>query len=122
MLQVPGVARVTEEGGLAAAGAAELGAVGFAHDHQPGGLIAADHRAGVVGDVVAIEARAVGGYGALQHHAQVLEQERHAVEGARRQGFRNGCARPVVECLDDAVQCRVHCPGPRNGGLQHFRC
>nr|WP_293248379.1 hypothetical protein [Nannocystis sp.] len=93
--------------GFGVRGDAELGGGGLGDGDEPGGAVAADELAVVVGDMVAVEAVAAAQRGAGDGGEEVLEQEGDAGEGTLGQGLAGLGPGLLVHRGDDRVDARV---------------
>ena len=108
--QVPWVARPAQQVVLGDALGSELGGVGLAEDDESGVEEALRDERVLVGHVVHQRVRAAGGGEPGVLLSEILDQERHAGEGAR-QWLGDPCVRDVVQHSDDRVDLRVDLVG-----------
>src|SRR5271169_6535046 len=106
MIEIPGITGRPEQPAFGGRHQPELRARAFAEDRDTCLEETLSEGTGVVGDIVLENAGAKGGSGALEE-VEVLEQERHAGEGAVRQPAVDLPARVIVVLDDDGVDLRI---------------
>ena len=78
----------------------------FTHDQQTRLLVSLHHGAGIVRHPVAIEARALCGYGALKRHPQILQQKRNTGKRSVRQACSGFTPGTVIKFFNDTINIR----------------
>lgn len=107
MRGIPGIAANTEMASLRCSGDAEFGRVGFAQQNDAGLPVTPRQLRIMLRDVIAQIRRAVRHRPAGDRQADILDQKRHAPEGAVRQFSRGRFPRFVKRPVDDGVQLQI---------------
>ena len=103
---------------LGRAGNAELRRVGLGAQHHAAGAIAFGQFGIVLADIAFEQRAAVGHRPARNLHADILDEEWHALERPVRQLALGHGARFVIGLVDDRVQSRIVILDARNGFLE----
>src|ERR1700733_3808500 len=106
MREIPRIAGRAEQPRLGGWHQSEFRARALAEDGQAGVQEALGERAGMIGDIVLVDARAEGGPRTLKQ-IEVLEHERHAGEGAIRKPPVDLPSRVIVMLYDNGIDLRI---------------
>ena len=119
MVEIPRISRGAEQARLGGRHQAEFGARTLAEDGHTTVKETLRQGAGMIGDIVPVEARAEGGAGPLQQ-IEVLEQKRHA--GERPLGKPTVNLRPRIVVMPDhhGVDLRIDFFGARDRLVEQF--
>src|SRR4051795_12823576 len=119
MREIPWIARRPEQPRLGGRHQAEFRARALAEDGHAGVEETMDEGAGMIRDIVLEDAGARGGPRTLEK-IQVLEQERHAAEGAVRKPPVDLRSRVLVVFYDDGIDLRIDLVCARDGFVQQL--